>query len=80
MSSIADKVTDIVVEQLDVNREQVTLETSFQDDLGADSLDIAEIVMEFEDAFGVNIPDDETGLQTIGDVVKYIEERVEKNE
>ena len=72
MSSIADKVTDIVVEQLDVNREQVTLETSFQDDLGADSLDIAEIVMEFEDAFGVNIPDDETGLQTIGDVVKYI--------
>ena len=80
MSSISDKVIDIVVEQLDVNRDQVTEGTSFIDDLGADSLDIAELVMELEDAFGVNIPDDETGLQTVGDVVKYIEERAKKNE
>ncbi|MDR4499092.1 MAG: acyl carrier protein [Candidatus Scalindua sp.] len=58
-----------------VNKEQVTLETSFVNDLGADSLDTVELVMEFEDAFDINIPDEEAEkIQTVGDAVKYIEE------
>ena len=71
-NAIREKVIDIVVEQLDVSRDQVALETAFIDDLGADSLDIAELVMEFEDEFDLNIPDEEDGIRTVGDAVKYI--------
>jgi len=77
---IMHKVVDIVVEQLDVSRDQVTPETSFVDDLGADSLDIAELVMEFEDEFDLNIPDDQQGIRTIGDAVNYIEEQLKQKE
>jgi acyl carrier protein len=72
-AEITQKVTDIVAEQLDVTKDQITATTSFVDDLGADSLDIAELVMEFEDEFDLNIPDDQQGIKTIGDAVNYIE-------
>jgi acyl carrier protein len=77
--SIDLKVKDIIVEQLSVNAEQVTPEAKFIEDLGADSLDIVELVMAFEEEFGVEVPDsDAEKLLTVGDVVKYIEEKQSK--
>ncbi|MEM9400700.1 MAG: acyl carrier protein [Verrucomicrobiota bacterium] len=77
--SIEDKVKDIIVEQLSVNAEQVTLEAKFIEDLGADSLDVVELVMAFEEQFGVEVPDEDAEkLQTVGDVVKYIEDKDSK--
>jgi acyl carrier protein len=77
--SIEEKVKDIIVEQLGVNPEQVTPIASFIEDLGADSLDTVELVMAFEEEFGVEVPDEDAEkLQTVGDVVKYIEERSQK--
>jgi acyl carrier protein len=77
--SIEEKVKDIIVEQLGVNPEQVTPQASFIEDLGADSLDIVELVMAFEEEFGVEVPDEDAEkLQTVGDVVKYIEEKSSK--
>ncbi len=74
--SIEDKVKDIIVEQLGVNPEQVTAAASFIGDLGADSLDTVELVMAFEDEFGVEVPDEDAEkLQTVNDVVKYIEDK-----
>jgi acyl carrier protein len=72
--AVADKVKSIIVEQLGVDEEEVTPDASFVDDLGADSLDTVELVMAFEEEFGVEIPDDaaETIL-TVGDAVKYID-------
>lgn len=74
MSETADRVKKIVVEHLGVEADKVTEEASFIDDLGADSLDTVELVMAFEEEFGVEIPDDaaETIL-TVGDAVKYID-------
>ena len=70
-----ERVKEIIVEQLGVNPEQVTPEASFIDDLGADSLDTVELVMAFEEEFGVEVPDEDAEkLQTVGDVIKYIEE------
>ncbi len=77
--SIEQKVKDIIVEQLSVNAEQVTPEAKFIEDLGADSLDIGELVMAFEEEFGVEVPDsDAEKLLTVGDVVKYIEDKQSK--
>jgi len=77
--SIAEKVKDIIVEQLGVNPEQATETASFIEDLGADSLDTVELVMAFEEEFGVEVPDEDAEkLQTVGDVVKYIEEKTAK--
>src|ERR1051325_8417796 len=74
--TIEEKVKDIIVEQLGVNPEQVTPQASFIEDLGADSLDIVELVMAFEEEFSVEVPDEDAEkLQTVGDVIKYIEER-----
>lgn len=73
---ITQKVIDITCEQLQVAREKVTVATSFVDDLGADSLDIAELVMEFEDEFDLNIPEDEEGIKTVGDAVNFISGKV----
>ncbi|HCP06088.1 MAG: acyl carrier protein [Verrucomicrobia subdivision 6 bacterium BACL9 MAG-120924-bin69] len=76
---IEQKVKDIIVEQLSVNAEQVTPEAKFIEDLGADSLDIVELVMAFEEEFGVEVPDsDAEKLLTVGDVVKYIEDKQSK--
>ena len=73
---IEAKVKEIVMTQLNVTAEQVTPEASFLDDLGADSLDVVEITMTLEEAFGVEVPDDDADkLRTVGAVVKYIEER-----
>jgi acyl carrier protein len=75
-SSIEEKVKNIIVEQLGVTAEQVTQQASFIEDLGADSLDTVELVMAFEEEFGVEVPDEDAEkLQTVGDVVKYIEDR-----
>ena len=73
---VDQKVKDIIVEQLSVNAEQVTPEAKFIEDLGADSLDIVELVMAFEEEFGAEIPDEDAEkLQTVGDAIKYVEEK-----
>ncbi len=72
---IFEKVRKLIAEQLDVDVDEITLETVITEDLGADSLDVVDLVMTFEDEFGIEIPDDavET-IKTVGDVVKFIEE------
>ncbi len=74
MSETAEKVKKIVVEHLGVEEAKVTPEASFIDDLGADSLDTVELVMAFEEAFGVEIPDDAAEkIQTVKDAIEFIE-------
>lgn len=74
MSDIAERVKKIVIEHLGVDAEKVTENASFIDDLGADSLDTVELVMAFEEEFGVEIPDDAADtILTVGDAIKYIE-------
>ena len=74
MSETADRVKKIVVEHLGVEQEKVTEDASFIDDLGADSLDIVELVMAFEEEFGVEIPDDAAEkITTVKDAIDYIE-------
>ena len=74
-SELSAKVADLVCKQLDVSPDQVTQETSFINDLGADSLDIVELIMELENEFGVTIPDEEAEkIQTVGEAISYIEE------
>lgn len=75
MSDTADRVKKIVVEHLGVEADKVTEDASFIDDLGADSLDIVELVMAFEEEFGVEIPDDAAEkISTVSDAIKYIDE------
>lgn len=74
---VFEKIKDIVVEQLGVNEEDVKLETSFIEDLGADSLDLFQVVMDLEDAFNVKV-DNVENIKTVGDAVKYIENVIEK--
>ncbi|MFL6448446.1 MAG: acyl carrier protein [Bryobacteraceae bacterium] len=74
MAAVAEKVKQIIVEQLGVDENQVDPSASFVDDLGADSLDIVELVMAFEEAFDLDIPDDEAEkIKTVKDAVDYIE-------
>ena len=74
-TTIEQKVRDIIVEQLGVNADQVTTEAKFIEDLGADSLDTVELVMAFEEEFGIEVPDEEAEkLLTVGNVVSYIED------
>jgi acyl carrier protein len=73
MSDIAERVKKIVVEHLSVEEDKVTESASFIDDLGADSLDTVELVMAFEEEFGIEIPDDAAeSIQSFGDAVKFI--------
>mgnify|MGYP006426154907 CR=1 FL=1 len=71
--SIRDEVIKIVADRFDVDPAKVTDTSNYVDDLGADSLDVAEMVMEFEDTFDITIPDDEQGIKTVGDTVSFIE-------
>jgi acyl carrier protein len=74
MSDIAERVKKIVVEHLNVDLEKVTENASFIEDLGADSLDTVELVMAFEEEFGIEIPDDAAeSIVTVGDAVKFID-------
>ena len=74
MSDVKQKVIDIVIEHLGVEADKVTENATFIDDLGADSLDTVELVMAFEEAFGVEIPDDAAEkIQSVNDVITYIE-------
>jgi acyl carrier protein len=76
MSSVADKVKSIIVEQLGVDEEEVTADASFVEDLGADSLDVVELVMAFEEEFGLEIPDEEAEKITrVKEAVEYIENK-----
>ena len=73
MAAIEERVRDLIVEQLGVNAEQVTPEASFVDDLGADSLDTVELVMAFEEEFGIDIPDEDAEkMLTVADSTKYL--------
>lgn len=74
MSEIAAQVKNIIVDKLGVDAEEVTAEKSFTNDLGADSLDTVELIMEFEKEFGISIPDDQSEkISTVGDAIAYIE-------
>lgn len=74
MSEIASRVTDIITDKLGLDKEQVTENASFTTDLGADSLDTVELIMEFEKEFGLEIPDDDAQqIKTVKDAVDYIE-------
>jgi acyl carrier protein len=78
--AVEDKIKTIVAEQLGVSEDEVTPEASFTDDLGADSLDIVELVMAIEEEYGIEIPDDDAEkIQTIQDAITYIEERTQKD-
>ncbi len=74
--ALEDRISEIIVEQLGVSKEEIRPEASFIDDLGADSLDIVELVMAMEEEFDIEIPDDDAErIQTIGDVLSYLKER-----
>jgi acyl carrier protein len=72
---VTEKVKKMIVEQLGVNESEVVPEAKFIDDLGADSLDIVELIMALEDEYGIEIPDEDAEkIETVGDAIKYIEE------
>ena len=74
MSEVAERVKAIIVDKLGVEESEVTTEASFTNDLGADSLDTVELIMEFEKEFGISIPDDQAEkITTVGDAIAYIE-------
>ena len=74
VENVEERVHNIVCEQLGTTRDKIAAETSFINDLGADSLDTVELVMEFEDEFEINIPDEDAEkIQSVGDAIKYIE-------
>ena len=73
---VFEKVKDILVDQLDVEEGVVTMEASIADDLGADSLDVVDLVMSLEDEFDIEIPEEIENIKTVGDVVKYIEDNI----
>ena len=76
--SLEDRVTDLIVEQLGVSKEEAVLQASFIDDLGADSLDIVELVMSLEEEFDIEIPDEKAEqIQTIGQAVEYLRTELE---
>jgi len=79
VASVLERVTDIVSEQLGVDKDELTKDTSFVNDLGADSLDTVELVMELEEEFDINIPDDAAEkIQTVGQAVDFIDQNASK--
>jgi acyl carrier protein len=80
MSEIAQKVKNIIIDKLGVEESEVTPEASFTNDLGADSLDTVELIMEFEKEFNISIPDEQAeNISTVGQAVAYLEQHVNKN-
>jgi acyl carrier protein len=80
VASVEERVIDIVAEQLGVDKDKITRETSFVNDLGADSLDTVELVMELEEEFDITIPDDAAEkIQTVGQAISYIDENSQKS-
>ena len=78
MSDIASRVKSIIVDKLGVDESEVTNEASFTNDLGADSLDTVELIMEFEKEFNIGIPDDQAEkIGTVGEAIQYVEENVQ---
>lgn len=78
MSNVADKVKQIIIDKLGVDESEVTTEASFTNDLGADSLDTVELIMEFEKEFDISIPDEQAeNIQTVGQAVSYLEEQLQ---
>jgi acyl carrier protein len=81
VGSVRDRVIEIICEQMGQSKEKVTEETSFINDLGADSLDTVELVMELEDEFDLSIPDDAAEkIKTVGDAISYIDEHAKKKD
>ena len=79
MSQTSEKVKQIIVDKLGVDPSEVTMEASFTNDLGADSLDTVELIMEFEKEFNVQIPDDQAeSITTVGQAIKYLDENTSK--
>ena len=77
MSNIAEKVTKIIVDKLGIDESEVTPDANFTNDLGADSLDIVELIMQFEQEFDLSIPDEQAeNIQTVGDAIKYLESQL----
>ncbi len=75
---VEDRVSEIIIEQLGISKEEVVPAASFIDDLGADSLDIVELVMAMEEEFDIEIPDDDAEkIQTLGDAISYVKDRLE---
>ncbi len=78
MEAITEKVTSIIIEQLSVDKESVVPEANLLDDLGADSLDVVELVMALEEEFGIEVPDDDVeNIRTVKDVAEYVAARTE---
>lgn len=78
MQMVFDKIREIIVEQLDVDEDKVTSDASITEDLGADSLDVVDLVMSIEESFDIEIPDEEVeNIKTVGDIVKFIEAKTE---
>ncbi|MBQ2580329.1 MAG: acyl carrier protein [Ruminococcus sp.] len=76
---VFDKIKSIIVEQLDADENDVKMESNIQDDLGADSLDVVDLVMSIEENFDIEIPDEDVeNIKTVGDIVKYIESKTEE--
>ncbi len=77
MSAVTEKVKKMIVDQLGVSESEVVPEAKFIDDLGADSLDIVELIMALEDEYGLEIPDEDAEkMETVGDAIKYVEDRL----
>ncbi|MCI8406636.1 MAG: acyl carrier protein [Oscillospiraceae bacterium] len=75
---VFEKIKKILIDQLDADEDAVTMEASITDDLGADSLDLADIVMSIEEEFDIEVPDDQlVNIKNVGDIVKYIEDNAE---
>jgi acyl carrier protein len=81
MTDIEQKVREIIADQLGENIENITPEKSFVEDLGADSLDVVELIMSFEEEFGIAIPDEDAEkIKTVGDAINYIKEKLSQKE
>ncbi len=81
MSRTAERIKEIIAEKLMVELEEVTEDATFRDDLGADSLDLVDLIMEFEDEFGIEIPEEDAEkITTVGEAIAYIERKIGEKE